>query len=169
MDQDCDGADLTDVDEDGFDAEEAGGSDCADEDPAVHPDAKEIPYNGVDDDCAGGDLTDVDGDGHDAEAAGGDDCDDDDPAISPSAEEICDDGIDNDCDDVADDEDADCGATGDTDTPCEVPDDTGETSTPEDTGTPEEKDDGCTGCASGGGALGLLWLVGIGVSARRRW
>lgn len=37
VDQDCDGADLTDVDEDGYDAVEAGGEDCDDEDPDVLP------------------------------------------------------------------------------------------------------------------------------------
>jgi hypothetical protein len=167
VDQDCDGADLTDVDEDGFEAEEAGGPDCDDGDPAVHPEVEEIPYNGVDDDCADGDLTDVDGDGFAAEEAGGDDCDDDEAAVNPEAEEICDDGIDNDCDDVADDEDADCGATGDTESPCENPEDTGDSAPPGDTGAPPEKDEGCGGCASAHG-LGLLWLLGVPVLVRRR-
>ena len=168
VDQDCDDLDLTDVDADGFDAEEAGGDDCDDTDADVNPDVEEIPYNDVDDDCVDGDLTDVDGDGHDAEAAGGDDCDDTDAAISPSAEEVCDDGIDNDCDDVADDEDADCGATGDTESPCEVPDtgDSGEP--PSDTGEPDDKDDGCGGCAASGGGLGLLWLMLTPAVMRRR-
>jgi uncharacterized protein YfiM (DUF2279 family) len=165
VDQDCDGADLTDVDEDGFDAGEAGGDDCDDENAAVHPGAEEIPYNGLDDDCSEGDLTDVDGDGHDAEAAGGEDCDDENAAVHPDAEEICDDGIDNDCDDVTDADDADCGNTGDTESPCG--DDTGDSSAPADTGAPEDKDEGCSGCASGGG-LGALWLLVALPLVRRR-
>ncbi len=167
VDQDCDGFDLTDVDEDGFDAEEAGGDDCDDSSVEVNPDAEEIAYDGVDNDCADGDLTDVDGDGFDAEEVGGDDCDDDDPAVNPGAEEICDDGIDNDCDDVADDEDSDCGATGDTESPCGQ--ETGDTSPPvvDDTGEPDDKDEGCAGCAAGGG-LGALWLLAVPVLVGRR-
>ncbi len=165
IDNDCDGGDLTDVDEDGFDAEQAGGPDCDDEDPSVHPEAEEIAYNGVDDDCADGDRTDVDGDGFDAEQAGGDDCDDADAAVSPGAEEICDDGIDNDCDDVADEEDADCGATGDTESPCGQ--ETGAPG-PEDTGRDPALDEkGCAGCASSGG-LGGLWLGLLSLAALRR-
>ena len=168
VDQDCDGLDLTDVDEDGFDDQAVSGDDCDDGDAAVNPDATEIPYNNVDDDCADGDLRDVDGDGHDAEVVGGDDCDDLVAAVSPSAEEDCEDGIDNDCDDVADGDDADCGATGDTESPCG--DDTG-TPPADDTGDGPavEDDEGCSGCASGGGALGLLWLAALaGVTRRRR-
>ena len=37
VDQDCDGADLTDVDGDGHDALRVGGGDCADGDPSIHP------------------------------------------------------------------------------------------------------------------------------------
>ena len=36
IDQDCDGFDLCDVDEDNYDAEECGGTDCNDADPAVN-------------------------------------------------------------------------------------------------------------------------------------
>jgi hypothetical protein len=58
-------------------------ADCDDGDPAVHPGAEEIPYDGVDNDCQGGDLVDVDGDGHAAVEAGGEDCDDADPPSTP--------------------------------------------------------------------------------------
>jgi hypothetical protein len=56
IDQDCDGHDLVDVDEDGWDAARAGGQDCDDADPGVNPDAAEVCGNLVDDDCDG--LTD---------------------------------------------------------------------------------------------------------------
>ena len=52
QDQDCDGADLTDVDGDGFDAAQVGGPDCDDTDPTVHPEAEEDP-GPVDRDCDG--------------------------------------------------------------------------------------------------------------------
>jgi hypothetical protein len=74
-------------------------ADCDDGDPAVHPGAEEIPYDGVDNDCQGGDLVDVDGDGHAAVEAGGEDCDDADPAVHPGAAETWENGAtDNDCD-----------------------------------------------------------------------
>jgi hypothetical protein len=56
IDQDCDGEDLIDVDEDGYDGEQVGGDDCDDEDPSIHPDAKEIPNDAIDQDCDGTDL-----------------------------------------------------------------------------------------------------------------
>ena len=80
--------------------------------------------------------------------------------------EDCEDGIDNDCDDVVDADDADCGATGDTESPCG--DDTG-TPAADDTGDgPEvEEDEGCGGCASGGG-LGAFWLLALPALLHRR-
>ncbi|MFH1468149.1 MAG: putative metal-binding motif-containing protein [Pseudomonadota bacterium] len=72
--------------------------DCDDDDPDIHPDAVDIPYNGIDEDCDGVDLTDVDGDGWDAEQVGGEDCADANAAIHPDAGETCSDGRDNDCD-----------------------------------------------------------------------
>jgi formylglycine-generating enzyme required for sulfatase activity len=98
IDQDCSGADLTDLDGDGYDDEAHGGTDCDDGDPDRAPGLEEIPYDGIDQDCSGSDLTDVDGDGFDAEQAGGTDCDDTDAGINPNAEEIPNDGIDQDCD-----------------------------------------------------------------------
>ena len=45
IDNNCDGKDLTDVDEDGFDAEEVGGLDCDDENPLFNPDSIETETN----------------------------------------------------------------------------------------------------------------------------
>ena len=98
IDQDCDGADLLDVDGDGYDGTAAGGDDCDDTDAATNPAGIEIAYDGVDQDCSGADLDDVDGDGAASTEVGGLDCDDEDPAISPDAPDLPYDGIDQDCD-----------------------------------------------------------------------
>ena len=98
IDQDCDGADLLDVDGDGFDGVGGGGTDCDDEDPDTYPGGVEIPYDGRDQDCTGGDLIDVDGDGAPAAEVGGSDCDDNDDSIHPDAVEVPYDGVDDDCD-----------------------------------------------------------------------
>ena len=104
VDQDCDGADINDVDGDGFIGAAGGGDDCNDSNPTVHPGAEEVCYNGIDDDCSGVEELpdDCDGDG----ATRLEDCDDQDPAIHPGAEDIWYDGVDQDCD-TADDYDQD--------------------------------------------------------------
>ncbi len=96
------------------------GTDCDDDDPAVHPAASEV-CNEIDDDCDGevdeGTTStfyeDLDGDGWGSdssteacEASSGwvsetGDCDDVDAEIHPGAAELCDD-LDNDCDDEVD-------------------------------------------------------------------
>ena len=81
-----------DADGDGFLSAE----DCDDQDPLVHPEASETPYNGVDDDCDPSTPdNDLDSDGWDTPA----DCDDADPAVHPDAEDP-DDGFDANCDGV---------------------------------------------------------------------
>ena len=96
VDQDCDGADLTDVDGDGYDGGPQG-EDCNDGNAAVHPGAAEIVCDGLDNDCDAGteDATDADGDGV-TDCDG--DCDDHDPNTYPGAEEIAYDDVDQDCD-----------------------------------------------------------------------
>ncbi len=98
VDQDCDGSDLTDVDGDGYEAPDVGGSDCDDTDETVYPGAPDAWYDGVDSDCAGDDDYDQDGDGFQASGYGGQDCDDTDGNIYPGAPDTWYDGVDSDCD-----------------------------------------------------------------------
>ncbi len=95
IDQDCTGADLTDVDGDGHDSDVVGGDDCDDTNIEINPSAEDIPYDGIDQDCSGDDAIDVDGDGFDGNTV---DCNDSNPAINPAATEIPYDNIDQDCD-----------------------------------------------------------------------
>jgi hypothetical protein len=103
IDQDCDGLDRHDVDGDGQDLVQAGGTDCDDTNGLVFPGATEL-YNFFDDDCDG----DVDegfedyDDDHDGYTELGGDCDDGRVQLRPGAVEVCD-GIDQDCNGVIDD------------------------------------------------------------------
>jgi len=56
VDQDGDGADLVDVDGDGWASELAFGRDCNDRDPTVHPGALDWRVDGIDQDCDGSDT-----------------------------------------------------------------------------------------------------------------
>lgn len=101
IDQDCSGADLCDVDLDGWDALECGGQDCDDNAEGSRPDAVDVPEDGIDQDCDGEDAViacDLDGDGFLAAHCGGDDCNDNAVGVHPGAQEIDADGIDQDCD-----------------------------------------------------------------------
>jgi hypothetical protein len=126
IDQDCEGGDLVDRDEDGYQAVEAGGPDCNDFDADSHPGGKEIPYDGVDQNCDDWNDNDYDLDGYEAMGHGGEDCDDEDPVITPidldgdgyspctgdcdesderrneEATPVCGNGFDDDCDEVSD-------------------------------------------------------------------
>jgi formylglycine-generating enzyme required for sulfatase activity len=53
IDQDCDGADLTDVDGDGHDAVVAGGDDCDDANPEAYPGHAEVCSDPADNNCDG--------------------------------------------------------------------------------------------------------------------
>ncbi|HMV69196.1 MAG TPA: putative metal-binding motif-containing protein, partial [Myxococcota bacterium] len=120
IDHDCDGADGTDLDGDGYASTASGGDDCDDADAGANPGMIEVVGDGVDADCDGDELCyeDRDGDGYldgsgativsldadcaDAHEAGAaaptTDCDDLAAARHPGAVEVVDDGVDQDCD-----------------------------------------------------------------------
>jgi hypothetical protein len=49
IDQDCNGFDVTDIDQDGFDAEEVGGNDCDDTRSLINPNATDVFLNCIND------------------------------------------------------------------------------------------------------------------------
>jgi hypothetical protein len=104
IDGDCDGASDYDVDADGHDSEDYGGTDCDDQDDEISPDAEEIWYDGIDSDCDDASDYDQDGDGFDSSDHSGEDCDDSVGDVNPDAEEVYYDGVDDDCDETNDDD-----------------------------------------------------------------
>ncbi len=87
---------ATDADGDLYDTD----ADCDDTDPSVHPDARDVWYDGVDADCDGASDHDADGDGYDSDDHGGTDCDDRNPGVRPGIFDFPGDGFDRNCDGV---------------------------------------------------------------------
>ena len=109
IDQNCDDCDDVeagdgyDIDCDGYPAnddlpaDQADRYDCNDNDASIHPDALDLPNDGVDQDCFEGDCVDQDGDGF---CSGVDDCDDSAATVFLGAPELPD-CLDHDCDGTA--------------------------------------------------------------------
>jgi hypothetical protein len=98
---DYSGAATTDYEEESNDRDDDGWEkelDCDDSDSRVHPEAPEVPEDGIDSNCDGDDnpaLTDdYDEDGV---TVGDGDCNDLEAAIHPGAEETAGDGMDSNC------------------------------------------------------------------------
>ncbi|MFZ5478988.1 MAG: MopE-related protein [Myxococcota bacterium] len=131
-DTDTDTSLPEDADGDGYTSEQAGGDDCNDGDPQVHPNAGETCNTDYDDDCDGvTDEQDAEGctvwyqdgdeDGYGDAAVGrcgceangsfstqdGSDCDDTDAGVHPSRTETCSTSHDDDCDGDTNEEAAD--------------------------------------------------------------
>jgi hypothetical protein len=79
-----------DLDDDGFPAN----NDCVDTNAAIHPNAPDIEFNGIDEDCRNGDDRDHDNDGYPREG----DCNDGKARVNRDAREIPGDFEDENCD-----------------------------------------------------------------------
>lgn len=93
---------IKDLDDDGYATADG---DCNDNDAAVHPNAPEIPVDGIDQNCNGHGDEDLDGDGFSADnvTGRGPDCNDNDPHVHPEANEISD-GFDQNCNGIVDED-----------------------------------------------------------------
>ena len=127
----------------------------------VHPDATDLPYDGIDQDCAGDDDFDADVDGFRTDAwpdetgQTGEDCLDTDPSVYPGASEDWYDGIDADCagdNDYDADQDGYDHEGGDGAVDCDDTDAYSNPGAPEVCGTPA--DDNCDGGVDEAGAVG---------------
>ncbi|MEC7988141.1 MAG: MopE-related protein, partial [Myxococcota bacterium] len=98
------GSVISDADGDGYANLDAGGDDCNDNDPDIHPNAVDEWYDGIDSDCAGNDDFDQDNDGfqtfvrNEDPNTGGGDCQDANDTIYPGADDQWYDGVDSNCD-----------------------------------------------------------------------